>query len=313
MVDARRGSIRLTTALDEQGEFQTGRFGGSRFQIRQGHKAAGMTSLTLRGGDFGRCPARSSALAHSSVVPRENPTTRRVVRRLWARDRGGRFRTYGNNSVATARGTAWTTEDRCDGTRHPRARGRRRGEGPPHAAGPCSCAPAARTSRSDEARSGVPRLRMLLTAGVLAAAVAVRRDVHGRAGPDRERRARPRSSRSARRRPPDDVAVVAIDDVTFYELERQWPFPRSMMGKAVDRLAELGAREIVIDIQYTEPSTEREDGALYDAIARAGGAVLATSETRRPRPHARARRRREPRADRRPRRRQQPARRGAAA
>jgi hypothetical protein len=115
VVDARRGSIRLTTALDEHGEFQTGRFGGSRFQIRQGRKA-GMTSLMLRGGDFGRCPARSSALAHSSVVPRENPTTRRVVRRLWARDRGGRFRTYGNNSVATARGTAWTTEDRCDGT-----------------------------------------------------------------------------------------------------------------------------------------------------------------------------------------------------
>jgi HD-GYP domain-containing protein (c-di-GMP phosphodiesterase class II) len=41
----------------------------------------------------------------------------------------------------------------------------------------------------------------------------------------------------------------------------------------------VGAREIVIDIQYTEPSTEREDGALYDAIAGAGGAVLATSET----------------------------------
>jgi len=41
---------------------------------------------------------------------------RRVVRSLWARDRGGRFRTYGNNSVATARGTAWVTRDRCDGT-----------------------------------------------------------------------------------------------------------------------------------------------------------------------------------------------------
>jgi hypothetical protein len=116
VVDARRGRIRLTTALGEAGTFQTGRFWGSRFQIRQGRKAGGMTSLSLRGGDFGRCPARSSALAHTSAVPRENPTTRRVVRRLWARDRGGRFRTYGNNSVATARGTAWTTEDRCDGT-----------------------------------------------------------------------------------------------------------------------------------------------------------------------------------------------------
>jgi hypothetical protein len=116
VVDARRGRIRLTTALDEAGEFQTGRFWGSRFQIRQSAAGNGMTSLALRGGDFGRCPARSSVLAHTSVVPRENPTTRRVVRRLWARDRGGRFRTYGNNSVATARGTAWVTKDRCDGT-----------------------------------------------------------------------------------------------------------------------------------------------------------------------------------------------------
>jgi hypothetical protein len=116
VVDARRGRIRLTTALDEAGEFQTGRFWGSRFQIRQSAAGNGMTSLALRGGDFGRCPARSSVLAHTSVVPRENPTTRRVVRRLWARDRGGRFRTHGNNSVATARGTAWVTKDRCDGT-----------------------------------------------------------------------------------------------------------------------------------------------------------------------------------------------------
>jgi hypothetical protein len=116
IVDARRGRIRLTTALDEAGEFQTGRFWGSRFQIRQSASGNGMTSLALRGGDFGRCPARAGALAHTSAVPRENPTTRRVVRRLWARDRGGRFRTYGNNSVATARGTAWVTTDRCDGT-----------------------------------------------------------------------------------------------------------------------------------------------------------------------------------------------------
>lgn len=116
VVDARRGRIRLTTALDRAGKFQTGRFWGSRFQIRQSGSGNGMTSLALRGGSFGRCPARPSALAHTSVVPRENSTTRRVVRRLWASDRGGRFRTYGNNSVATARGTAWTTEDRCDGT-----------------------------------------------------------------------------------------------------------------------------------------------------------------------------------------------------
>ena len=43
--------------------------------------------------------------------------------------------------------------------------------------------------------------------------------------------------------------------------------------------SDAGAREIVIDVQFTEPTSPREDGALYDAIDRAGGAVLATSET----------------------------------
>ena len=98
---------------------------------RQRHDLADAARRRLRA-----LPARSSALAHASAVPRENPTTRRVVRRLWARDRGGRFRTYGNNSVATARGTAWVTEDRCDGTRHARARGRRRGARTAARAGP---------------------------------------------------------------------------------------------------------------------------------------------------------------------------------
>jgi len=41
---------------------------------------------------------------------------RRHKRRLWARDNGGRFRTHGNDSVATARGTAWFTKDTCAGT-----------------------------------------------------------------------------------------------------------------------------------------------------------------------------------------------------
>ena len=39
VVDARRGRISLTTALGEEGQFQTGRFWGSRFEIRQGSGA----------------------------------------------------------------------------------------------------------------------------------------------------------------------------------------------------------------------------------------------------------------------------------
>lgn len=42
---------------------------------------------------------------------------RPATRRLWARDKGGRFRTHGRNSVATVRGTSWVTTETCAGTR----------------------------------------------------------------------------------------------------------------------------------------------------------------------------------------------------
>jgi CHASE2 domain-containing sensor protein len=78
---------------------------------------------------------------------------------------------------------------------------------------------------------------------------------------------------------PDDVVVVGIDAKSFDVLRQQWPFPRSLHGRAVRRLHAAGAREIVYDIQFTEPTKPREDLALYRAIAAAGGAVLATSES----------------------------------
>ncbi len=78
---------------------------------------------------------------------------------------------------------------------------------------------------------------------------------------------------------PDDVVVVAIDAKTFAVLREQWPFPRSLHGTAVRRLHAAGAREIVFDVQFTEPTKPREDLALYRAIGDAGGAVLATSES----------------------------------
>ena len=95
-------------------QFQTGRFWGGRFQIRQGRQARGMTSLQLRGGDFGAACRRERHALASGVAARTRQAPRRA--RLWARDHGGRFRTHGHNSVATARGTAWVTRDRCDGT-----------------------------------------------------------------------------------------------------------------------------------------------------------------------------------------------------
>ena len=77
---------------------------------------------------------------------------------------------------------------------------------------------------------------------------------------------------------PDDIAVVGIDGATFRALDRRWPFPRSIHATMVDRLHDAGAREIVYDIQFTEPTSAKQDMALYRALGRAGGAALSTGE-----------------------------------
>lgn len=79
-------------------------------------------------------------------------------------------------------------------------------------------------------------------------------------------------------RPPSEVVVVGIDDVTFSELATRWPFPRSLHAQAIDRLTAGGAAEIVYDIQFTEPTIESEDMALFEAIRRSGKVTLATGE-----------------------------------
>lgn len=77
---------------------------------------------------------------------------------------------------------------------------------------------------------------------------------------------------------PSDLVVVAVDDVTFDDLRVQWPFPRSLHGRVIDRLHTAGARVIAYDVQFTEETEPSEDDALIDAVARAGNVVLATTE-----------------------------------
>ena len=48
----------------------------------------------------------------------------------------------------------------------------------------------------------------------------------------------------------------------------------------LDRLREAGARQVVYDVQFTEPSDRPDDDlALYDAVARTGRVILATGES----------------------------------
>jgi HD-GYP domain-containing protein (c-di-GMP phosphodiesterase class II) len=122
------------------------------------------------------------------------------------------------------------------------------------------------------------RLRPLACVALLAFAVGALVQTTGALdGLERETLSKRFEQRGAER--PDDVVVVAIDAKTFDVLRQQWPFPRSLHGEAIRRVHAAGAREIVYDVQFTEPSTPREDLSLYRAIGAAGGAVLATSES----------------------------------
>jgi EAL domain-containing protein (putative c-di-GMP-specific phosphodiesterase class I)/CHASE2 domain-containing sensor protein len=70
-----------------------------------------------------------------------------------------------------------------------------------------------------------------------------------------------------------EVHIVELDARSIDAI-RQWPLPRSLHGRAVDRLREAGARTIAFDIDFSSRSTPAEDAAFGAALARAGGGVI---------------------------------------
>jgi streptogramin lyase len=114
-IDTRRGRIALTTAA-RNGRKQTGTFRGGMMQVRQPRRARGRVDIHLRGGDFSRCAQPARRAGRSGIGANASYVRRDRVRRLWGRDRGGRFRTFGRHSQATVRGTRWLTVDTCSGT-----------------------------------------------------------------------------------------------------------------------------------------------------------------------------------------------------
>ena len=77
----------------------------------------------------------------------------------------------------------------------------------------------------------------------------------------------------------NDVSLVGIDDTTFQALKLQWPFPRTLHAKVVDRICSSHPRAVVINIQFSEFGTKAEDNALGNALLRCQGkTVLATTQ-----------------------------------
>jgi hypothetical protein len=115
VLDARAGSLQLTSAAPRARARQTGVFGGAIFKLTQarGGASRGVTTLALVEGAFAGAPSFGTCRAHRGADGHAAATS---TLQLLHASAHGRFRTSGRYSAATVRGTRWTIADRCDGT-----------------------------------------------------------------------------------------------------------------------------------------------------------------------------------------------------
>jgi adenylate cyclase len=80
-----------------------------------------------------------------------------------------------------------------------------------------------------------------------------------------------------------DFVVVGIDPSTFsfFSTHHQYPagniFPRRFDATVINHLVRAGARHVAIDLQFSQPTDNRDDTALELAIRNAGDVVLAAT------------------------------------
>ncbi len=74
---------------------------------------------------------------------------------------------------------------------------------------------------------------------------------------------------------PPELVVVGIDEPSFQVLRQSWPWPRRLHAELVRRLKALGARLIVFDVIFAEPTDAEDDGLFAQAIREAGNVILA--------------------------------------
>jgi signal transduction histidine kinase len=77
--------------------------------------------------------------------------------------------------------------------------------------------------------------------------------------------------------PPEEIIIVAIDEPSMAEIERQWPWPRSLHARLTRQLHQAGAKVIGFDILFAEPSTPAEDQEFASALRDVGNAVLVSA------------------------------------
>lgn len=75
--------------------------------------------------------------------------------------------------------------------------------------------------------------------------------------------------------PPPELLIVGIDEASFQELKKPWPWPRRLHAALIKKLSDAGARLIVFDVLFSEPTTAEDDRAFAEAIKKSGNVILA--------------------------------------
>jgi adenylate cyclase len=81
-----------------------------------------------------------------------------------------------------------------------------------------------------------------------------------------------------------DVVIVAVDEPSFKQIGQKWPWSRRLHAELVNNLSRAGAKAIVFDMLFPEPSANSEDDQLFaTAIRNAGNVALGifSSQTQR--------------------------------
>lgn len=78
---------------------------------------------------------------------------------------------------------------------------------------------------------------------------------------------------SVQRPASENVALVAIDAKSI-DYVGAWPWSRQIYASAVDKLTQVGANDVFIDVDFSSPSGVEADEAFAAALKRAGGSYI---------------------------------------
>jgi adenylate cyclase len=85
-------------------------------------------------------------------------------------------------------------------------------------------------------------------------------------------------------KPPSKFVIVAIDDQSIATINKQWPFPRAVQARLLDRIGAGKPKVVAVDVAFSDPSQlgEKDDEALLNALGGDninGHVVLSFQET----------------------------------